>query len=95
MRIKTNNCCTVLLANYSAKVFKKAEYIVAVTKQKLLGPLAGVCSVAFTIAYVVCLLECCCLAVLYKLYYIETLTLLTLTAPHFSKLINKTFSVAA
>jgi hypothetical protein len=42
MRVKTNNSCIVLLANYNAKVFKKVEYVVAVTKRKLLGPLAGV-----------------------------------------------------
>jgi hypothetical protein len=42
MRVKTNNSCTVLLANYNAKVFKKAEYVIIVTKRKLLGPLAGV-----------------------------------------------------
>jgi hypothetical protein len=42
MRVKTNNSYTVLLANYNAKVFKKAEYVVAVAKRKLLGLLAGV-----------------------------------------------------
>jgi hypothetical protein len=42
MRVETNNGCTVLLANYNAKVFEKAEYVVAVAKRKLLGPLAGV-----------------------------------------------------
>jgi hypothetical protein len=42
MRVKTNNSYIVLLVNYNAKVFKKAEYVVAVTKRKLLGLLAGV-----------------------------------------------------
>jgi hypothetical protein len=42
MRVKTNNSCIVLLINYNAKVFKKAEYVVAVAKHKLLGLLAGV-----------------------------------------------------
>jgi hypothetical protein len=42
MRIKTNKGCIVLLVNYNAKVFKKAEYVVAVTKRKLLGLLVGV-----------------------------------------------------
>jgi hypothetical protein len=42
MCVKTNNGYTVLLANYNAKVFKKAEYVVAVAKRKLLGLLAGV-----------------------------------------------------
>jgi hypothetical protein len=42
MRIKTNNSYTVLLVNYNTKVFKKAEYVVAVAKHKLLGLLAGV-----------------------------------------------------
>jgi hypothetical protein len=74
MRIKTNNCYTVLLANYNAKVFKKAEYVVAVAKRKLSGPLAGVCSVAFAVACVVCLLGCRCSAVSYKLHCVETLT---------------------
>jgi hypothetical protein len=42
MRVKTNNSCIVLLVNYNAKVFKKAEYVVIVTKHKLLGLLAEV-----------------------------------------------------
>jgi hypothetical protein len=42
MRVKTNNSCIVLLTNYNTKVFKKAEYVVVVTKHKLLGLLAGV-----------------------------------------------------
>jgi hypothetical protein len=42
MRVETNNGCIVLLANYNAKVFEKAEYVVAVAERKLLGPLAGV-----------------------------------------------------
>jgi hypothetical protein len=93
MRIKTNNCCAVLLANHNAKIFKKAEYIVAVAERKLSGPLAGACGVA--VACVVCLLGCCCLAVPYELHCVEVLTLLTLTAPHFAELADKTLSVAA
>ena len=80
MRIKTHNCCTVLLANYNAKLFKEAEHVVAVAQCELLGPLVRVCGVAFAaVACVVCLLGCCCSAVLHKLYFIvaETLTLLT------------------
>jgi hypothetical protein len=42
MCVETNNSYIVLLINYNAKVFKKAEYIVAVAKCKLLGLLAGV-----------------------------------------------------
>jgi hypothetical protein len=42
MRVKTNNSYTVLLANYNAKVFKKAEYVVAVARRKLSELLAGV-----------------------------------------------------
>jgi hypothetical protein len=42
MRVETNNSYTVLLANYNAKVFEKAEYVVAVAGRKLSGPLAGV-----------------------------------------------------
>ena len=95
MRIKTYNCCTVLLANYNAKVFKKAEYVIAVAECELLGPLVGVCGVAFAVAYIVCLLGCCYLAVLYKLYCAETLTLLTLTALRFAEFTDGTFSVAA
>ena len=94
MRIKTYNCYIVLLINYNAKVFKKAEYVIIVTKYKLLGLLIGVCSVAFTVAYVIYLLGCYYLAVLYKLYYAETLTLLTLIALRFTKFIDRTFSVA-
>jgi hypothetical protein len=80
MCIKTNNCYTVLLANYNTKVFKKAEYVVVITKQNPLELIAGVRSVTFAIACVVYLLGCCCLGVLHKLYCTETLTLLTLTA---------------
>ena len=93
IRIKTYNCYTVLLANYNAKVFKKVEYVITVTKCKLLGLLIGVYSVTFTITYIIYLLGCYCLAVLYKLYYAETLTLLTLTALRFAKFIDRTFSV--
>jgi hypothetical protein len=42
MRIKTNNSYIVLLINYNAKVFKKAEYVVTVARHKLLGLLIGV-----------------------------------------------------
>ena len=93
MRIKTYNYYTVLLANYNAKVFKKAEYVIAVAKYKLLELLIGVCSVAFAITYIIYLLGCYCLAVLYKLYYAETLTLLTLTALCFTKFIDRTLSI--
>ena len=93
MRIKTHNCCTVLLANYNAKVFKKVEYIIIVAKYKLLGLLIGVYSVAFAIAYIIYLLGYYYLAILYKLYYAETLTLLTLIALYFTKFIDRTFSV--
>ena len=95
MRIKTYNCYIVLLINYNAKVFKKVEYIIVVTKYKLLGLLIGVCSITFAVAYVVCLLGCYYLAVLYKLYCAETLTLLTLTALRFAEFTDGTFSVAA
>jgi hypothetical protein len=71
MRIKTYNCFTVLLANNNSKVFKKAEYVIVVAKYELLGLFIGVCSVVFAVACVVCLLECCCLAVLHKLYCAE------------------------
>ena len=93
MRIKTYNYYIVLLANYNTKVFKKVEYVIAVAKYKLLRLLVGVCGVAFTIACVICLLGCYYLAVLYKLYCAETLTLLTLTALRFAKFIDRTFSV--
>ena len=95
MRIKTYNCYIVLLANYNAKVFKKAEYVIIVAKYKLLGLLVGVYSIAFTITYIICLLGCYYLAILYKLYCAETLTLLTLTALYFTQFIDRTFSVAA
>ena len=95
MRIKTHNCRTVLLANYNAKVFKKAEYVIAVAECELSGPLVGVCGVAFAVACVVCLLGCCRSAVPYKLHCAETLTLLTLTAPRFAEFTDETFSVAA
>ena len=85
----------MLLVNYNAKVVKKAEYIIIVTKYKLLGLLIEVYSITFTITYIICLLECYYLAILYKLYYIETLTLLTLIALYFTKFIDRTFSVAA
>jgi hypothetical protein len=42
MHVETNNSYIVLLANYNTKVFKKAEYVITVTKRKLLGLLAGV-----------------------------------------------------
>ena len=85
----------MLLANYNTKVFKKVEYIIIVTKCKLLGLLIGVCSITFTITYIIYLLGYYYLAVLYKLYCIETLTLLTLIALRFTKFIDRTFSVAA
>jgi hypothetical protein len=56
MRIKTYNCCIVLLANYNAKVFKKAEYATVVAECELLGPLVGVCGAAFAVG--VLLLGC-------------------------------------
>jgi hypothetical protein len=68
MCIKTQNCRIVLLANYNAEVFKKAEYAVAVAKCKLPGPLIGVCGVAFAIVCVVYLLQCWCSAVPHKLH---------------------------
>jgi hypothetical protein len=58
MHIETNNCCTVLLANYHPKVFKKAENTIAVAKCKLPGPLVSVSGVAFAIVCVVYLLQC-------------------------------------
>ena len=95
IHIKTYNYYIVLLINYNTKVFKKAEYIITVTKCKLLGLLIGVYSVAFAITCIICLLECYYLAVLYKLYCAETLTLLTLIALYFAKFIDRTFSVTA
>ena len=95
MHIKTYNYYIVLLATYNTKVFKKVEYVIAVAKYKLLGLLIGVYSIAFAITYIICLLGYYCLAVLYKLYCAETLTLLTLTALRFAKFIDRTFSVAA
>jgi hypothetical protein len=84
----------VLLANNNTKVFKKVEYPIAVANYKLLGLLIGVCNVACAIACIIYLLGCCCLAVLYKLYCIETLTLLTLIALHFAKFTDETLDVA-
>jgi hypothetical protein len=84
----------VLLANNNAKVFKKAEYPITVANYKLLGLLIGVCNIACAVAYIIYLLACCCLAVLHKLYCIETLTLLTLTALYLAKFTDKTLSVA-
>ena len=95
MRIMTYNCYTVLLINNNAKVFKKAEYVIIITKCKLLGLFIGVCSVIFTIAYIVYLLGYYYLAVLYELYCAETLTLLTLTVLRFTKFIDKNLSVTA
>ena len=95
MRIKTYYCCTMLLINNSTKVFKKAEYVIIITKYKLLGLFIGVYSVVFTITYIIYLLGYCYLAVLYKLYYAETLTLLTLIVLCFAKFIDKNLSVAA
>ena len=89
------NCYIVLLINNNAKVFKKAEYVIIITKCKLLGLFIGVCSVIFTIAYIVYLLGYYYLAVLYELYCAETLTLLTLTVLCFTKFIDKNLSVAA
>ena len=83
----------MLLINNNAKVFKKAEYIIIITKCKLLELFIGVYSVIFTITYIIYLLGCYYLAILYKLYYIETLTLLTLTVLYFTKFINKNFSI--
>ena len=95
MRIKTDNCRTVLLADQDTKVFKKAEHLVAVAERNTSGPVAGVRGVAFAVACV-CLLGCCCSDVPQKLHYCtETLTLLTLTAPRFSELIDEILSVAA
>jgi hypothetical protein len=54
-----------------------------------------VCAVAFADALVICLLRCGCSAVPRELHCVETLTLLTLTAPRFSEFTDKTFSVAA
>jgi len=65
MRIKTYNSCTVLLADYNAKVFKKAKHAVVVAEYKLSGPLARVYSVAFAVSCVVCLFR---LTILYKLH---------------------------
>jgi hypothetical protein len=84
----------VLLANDNAKVFKKADYPVAVANCELLGLLIGVCNVACAVACVVYLLGCCCLAVPHKLYCAETLTLLILTALRFAKFTDETLSVA-
>ena len=95
MRIKTYYYYTVLLINNNAKVFKKAEYVIIITKYKLLELFIGVYSVVFTVTYIVYLLGCYYLAILCKLYYIETLTLLTLTALYFTKFIDKNFSVTA
>jgi hypothetical protein len=83
----------VLLANDNAKVFKKVEYPVAVANYKLLGLLIGVCNVACAVTCVVYLLVCCCLAVLYKLYCAETLTLLTLIVLCLTKFTDETLSV--
>lgn len=83
----------MLLINYNTKVFKKIKNIIIVTKYKLLKLILEVYSIAFTIAYIIYLLKYYCLAILYKLYYIETLTLLTLIVLSFTKLIDKTFSV--
>jgi hypothetical protein len=94
MCIKTYNYYTVLLINNNTKVFKKVDYPVAVANCKLLELLIGVCNIACTIAYIIYLLGCYCLAVLYKLYYVETLTLLTLTALYFAKFIDETLSIA-
>ena len=95
MRIKTYNCYTVLLINNNAKVFKKAEYVIIITKCKLLGLFIGVYSVIFTVTYIIYLLGCYYLAVLYELYCAETLTLLTLTVLRFTKFIDKNLSVTA
>ena len=95
MRIKTYYCRTVLLTNNNTKVFKKVEYVIIITKYKLLGLFIGVCSVVFTVTYVVYLLGCYYLAVLYELYCAETLTLLTLTVLRFTKFIDKNLSVTA
>ena len=95
MRIKTYNYRTVLLINNNAKVFKKAEYVIIITKYKLLGLFIEVYSVVFTITYIIYLLGCYYLAVLYELYCAETLTLLTLTVLCFTKFIDKNLSVAA
>jgi hypothetical protein len=84
----------VLLINNNAKVFKKAEYPVVVANCKLLGLLIGVCNVACAVACVVYLLVYYCLAVLHKLYYAETLTLLTLTALHLAEFTDETLGVA-
>ena len=95
MRIKTYYCCTVLLINNNAKVFKKVEYVIIITKYKLLGLFIGVCSIVFTVACVIYLLGYYYLAVLYKFYCAETLTLLTLTVLRFTKFIDKNLSVTA
>jgi hypothetical protein len=84
----------VLLVNNNAKVFKKVDYSIAVANCKLLELLIGVYNIIYTIAYIVYLLEYYCLAILHKLYYAETLTLLTLTALHFAKFIDKMLSIA-
>jgi hypothetical protein len=84
----------VLLANNNAKVFKKAEYPVAVANCELSGLLIGVCNVAYAVACVVYLLGCCCLAVPHKLYCAETLTLLTSTALRFAEFTDETLDVA-
>ena len=83
----------MLLINNNAKVFKKAEYIIIITKCKLLELFIGVYSIIFTITYIIYLLGCYYLAVLYKFYYAETLTLLTLIVLRFTKFINKNLSV--
>ena len=89
------NCYIVLLINNNAKVFKKAEYVIIITKCKLLGLFIGVYSVIFTVTYIIYLLGCYYLAVLYELYCAETLTLLTLTVLRFTKFIDKNLSVTA
>jgi hypothetical protein len=84
----------VLLVNNNTKVFKKADYPVAVANYKLLELLIGVYNITCTIACVIYLLGCCCLAILHKLYCVETLTLLTLIVLCFAKFIDKTLNVA-
>ena len=58
MRIKTYYYCTMLLINNNTKVFKKVEYIIIITKYKLLGLFIEVYSIIFTITYVFYLLGC-------------------------------------
>ena len=87
------NCYRVLLINNNAKVFKKAEYVIIITKYKLLGLFLGVYSIILTITYVIYLLGCYYLAVLYKLYYAETLSLLTLIVLCFTIFIDNNLSI--